>query len=91
MQEEQADLGVAGWAWLIGCAAGVGLCIGALGTAFRVCLHLGDHARDGLVAIAIAGMAAFFTATIRSKLTGIYEDRGECDGERSDASHVIPS
>ena len=52
MQEEQLDLGIAGWSWLIACAALVGLFIGALGTAFRVCLRLGDHARDGLVAFA---------------------------------------
>lgn len=52
MQDEQPDLDVAGWSWLIASAVGVGLFIGAVGTAFRVCLRSGDQARDALVAAA---------------------------------------
>lgn len=52
MQAEQPELDVAGWSWLIASAAGVGLFIGAVGTAFRVCLRSADLARDALVAFA---------------------------------------
>lgn len=52
MEREQTDIGVAGWSWLIACAALVGLFIGAVGTAFRVCLQFGDRARGELIAFA---------------------------------------
>lgn len=52
--DETPLLGVADWSALIACAAGIGLLTGALGTAFRVALKLGEHARTDLVAAAQA-------------------------------------
>ena len=51
-EDELADYRVADWFCLIAGAALVGLLTGALGTAFRVCLRLGEHARDDLIASA---------------------------------------
>jgi CIC family chloride channel protein len=52
MEDEASGGGVAEWLWLIVCAVLVGLLTGALGTAFRVCLQLGERARDDLIASA---------------------------------------
>jgi hypothetical protein len=43
-EDAAADYRVADWSWLIAGAALVGLLTGALGTAFRVCLQLGERA-----------------------------------------------
>jgi chloride channel protein, CIC family len=51
-EDAAADYRVADWSWLIAGAALVGLLTGALGTAFRVCLQLGERARDDLIASA---------------------------------------